>query len=104
MTSNVSSKTVKGVKKKTSKNKYHGALKPLPVPDRRWVHISIDFIVDFPVSRDFWGKNCINIMVIMDRLSKMVKCIFMDGITAKDAARAFYITWQRYKDDHPHEF
>ena len=27
----------------------------------------------------------------MDRLSKMVKCIFMDGITAKDAARAFYI-------------
>ena len=27
----------------------------------------------------------------MDRLSKMMKCIFMDGITAKDAARAFYI-------------
>ena len=53
MTSNVSSKTVKGVKKKTSKNKYHGALKPLPVPDKKWVHISIDFIIDFPVSRDF---------------------------------------------------
>ena len=78
-------------KSKTSKNKYHGALKPLPVPDKRWVHISIDFIIDFPVSRDFWGKDCINIMVIMDRLSKMVKCILMDGITAKDAARAFYI-------------
>ena len=74
-----------------SKNKYHGALKPLPVPDKRWVHISIDFIIDFPVSRDLWGKDCINIMVIMDRLSKMVKCIPMDGITAKDAARAFYI-------------
>ena len=31
-------------------------LKPLPVPDKRWVHISIDFIIDFPVSRDLWGK------------------------------------------------
>ena len=78
-------------KSKTSKNKYHGALKPLPVPDKRWVHISIDFIIDLPVSRDFWGKDCINIMVMVDRLSKMVKCIPMDGITTKDAAKAFYI-------------
>ena len=78
-------------KSKTSKTKYNGAFKPLPITDKRWVHISIDFIIDFPVSRDFWGENCINIMVIMDRLSKMVKCIFMDGITAKDAARVFYI-------------
>ena len=30
-------------------------------------------------------------MVIVDRLNKMVKCIPIDGITAKDAARAFYI-------------
>ena len=80
-----------GCKKKTSKNKYHGAFKPLPIPDKKWVHISIDFIIDFPVSRDFWGKTCINIMVIIERLSKMVKCIFMDGITIKNAARAFYI-------------
>ena len=77
-------------KSKNSRDKYHGALKPLPVPDRRWSHISIDFIVDLPVNRDLWGKDCINIMVIIDRLSKMVKCIFMDGITAKDAAKAFY--------------
>ena len=78
-------------KTKTSKNKYHGALKPLLIPDKKWVHISIDLIIDLPVSRDLWGKDCINIMVIVDRLSKMVKCIFMDGITAKDAAKAFYI-------------
>ena len=78
-------------KSKTSKNKYHGALKPLPVPDKRWAHISIDFIIDLPVNRDLWGKDCINIMVMVDRLSKMVKCILMDEITAKDAARAFYI-------------
>ena len=78
-------------KSKTSKNKYHGALKPLPVPDKKWAHISIDFIIDLPVNRDFWGRDCIDIMVVVDRLSKMVKCIFIDGITAKDAARAFYI-------------
>ena len=78
-------------KSKTTKNKYHGVLKPLPVPDKRRVHISIDFIIDLPVNRDLWGKNSINIMVIVDRLSKMVKYIFMDGITAKDAAKAFYI-------------
>ena len=78
-------------KSKTSRNKYHDAFKLLPVPDKRWVHISIDFIIDFPVNRDFWGRDCINIMVIMDRLSKIVKCIPMDGITIKNAARAFYI-------------
>ena len=79
-------------KSKTSKDKYHGAFKFLPIPDRRWVHISIGFIINFPVSRDFWGKNCINIIIIIiiDRLSKMVKCILMDGITVKNAARVFF--------------
>ena len=82
---------------KNSRDKYHGALKPLPVPDRRWSHISIDFIVDLPVNRDLWGRDCINIMVIVDRLSKMVKCILMDGITVKDAAKAFYIhIWKNH--------
>ena len=77
-------------KNKNSRDKYHGALKPLPIPDKRWSHISIDFIVDLPVNKDLWGKDCINIMVIINRLNKMVKCISMDGITAKDAAKAFY--------------
>ena len=36
-------------------------------------------------------------MVVIDRLSKMVKCIPMDGITAKDAAKAFYIhIWKNH--------
>ena len=78
-------------KSKTFKNKYHGALKFLPVPDKKWAHISIDFIIDFPINSDLWGKDCINIMVMVNRLSKMVKCIPMDGITTKNAAKAFYI-------------
>ena len=39
----------------------------------------------------FWGKNCMNIMVIMVRLNTMFKYIFMDGITIKNGAKAFYI-------------
>ena len=76
-------------KSKTLRNKYHGVFKLLPVSDNKWVHISIDFIIDLPVNRDFWGRNSINIMVIVDRLSKMMKCIFLDGITVKNAAKVF---------------
>ena len=47
-------------KSKTFKNKYHGVLKLLPVPDKKLAHISIDFIINFPINRDFWGENCIN--------------------------------------------
>ena len=75
---------------KNSRDKHHGAMKPLPIPDKLWSHISIDFIVDLPVSKNLWGKDCINIMVIINKLSKMVKYIPIDGITAKDAAKAFY--------------
>ena len=39
-------------------NKYHGVFKLLPVPDKKWVHISIDFIIAFPVSRDFVTSLC----------------------------------------------
>ena len=88
-----------GVKKtKRQKNKYHGAIKFLIIPDKKWVHISIDFTIDFAVNPDFLKKkNCINTMVIMDRLNKMVKCIFMDGLTIKSSARAFYIhVWKNY--------
>ena len=73
---------------------YHGVLKPLPVPDKKWVHISIDSIIDFPVKREIWGKICINIMVMANRLNKMIKYIFMDGITTKNAAKKVIFTFR----------
>ena len=76
---------------KTSKNKYHGVFKPLPIPNRKWVHISIGFMIDFPVNSDFWGEDFINIMVIINRMNQIVKCIFMDRITIENSARGFYI-------------
>lgn len=51
---------------KTSRHKPYGLLKPLPIPERPWSSISLDFITDLPVSN---GYDCI--LVIVDRLTKM---------------------------------
>ena len=84
-------------KKKKNPDKYHGVLKLLPVPNKRWFHISIAFIVDLPVNRDFWGKKIINIMVIVNNLNKMIKCIFMDGITVRKNVKVFCIhIWRNH--------
>ena len=46
-------------KNKPSRNKYLGALKPLPVPDKRWVHISIDFIIVSPSAVTFGEETAL---------------------------------------------
>ncbi len=51
---------------KAWRTSYSGVLKPLPIPQRRWRDISIDFVVELPESR-----GCTNIMVVVDRLTKM---------------------------------
>ena len=44
-----------------------GLLKPLPIPERPWQELSMDFIVTLPVS-----GGCTNILVVTDRLSNRV--------------------------------
>ena len=46
-----------------------GLLQPLPVPDRRWDSISMDFVVELPSTRS--GHDAM--LVFVDRLTKMVR-------------------------------
>jgi hypothetical protein len=52
---------------KAWRTRRQGFLKPLPIPDRVWSEISIDFVTDLPES-----EGCTNMVVITDRLSKGV--------------------------------
>ena len=51
---------------KAVRHKPYGPLLPLPVPNRSWQSISMDFITDLPLSN---GHD--SILVIVDRLTKM---------------------------------
>ena len=76
-------------------NKYSGALRPLPVPEVRWQDISIDFIVKLPKSKNIWGVECENMMVVVDRLSKQTHIEPIDELTPERVAQVFYnIPWR----------
>ncbi len=47
-----------------------GLLQPLPIPQRPWSHIAIDFITDLPLSR---GHT--TILTVIDRFSKACRLI-----------------------------
>jgi len=70
---------------KPSRHRPYGLLQPLPIPERPWHSISMDFIEQLPPSNGFTA-----ILVIIDRLSK--ESVFIptvDTATAIDVADAF---------------
>lgn len=69
----------------------HGLLKPLPIPDRIWREISIDFVTELPES-----EGHTNIMVITDRLSKGVILEPMESIDALYVAKKFISVFYRH--------
>lgn len=66
------------------KDRRQGFLKPLPVPERIWREISVDFVVDLPLSND-----CKNLLVITDRLSKGVILEACNDMSAEWVAETF---------------
>jgi hypothetical protein len=50
----------------------HGLLHPLPIPERYWSSISIDYITHLPLCTDN-GRTYMGILVVVDRLSKKKK-------------------------------
>jgi transposase InsO family protein len=64
------------------REKRRGLLKPLPVPDRVWQEISVDFITDLPLSH-----GATMLCVITDRLSKGT--ILFEVLTSQQGAEGF---------------
>ena len=61
-----------------------GFLKLLPIPNRIWSEISIDFVVDFPEN-----EKCKNILIIIDKLSKRKILEFCNSMDAEIVAEIF---------------
>ncbi|KAJ6436286.1 retrovirus polyprotein [Purpureocillium lavendulum] len=62
-----------------------GLLKPLPVPERIWSELSIDFVTDLPPTK---SNGSTNMMVLTERLSKSVVLESLKDTTAETTARA----------------
>ena len=71
---------------KTKRKKAAGLLQPLPVLERPWESISMDFVTGFPKVRDFKS-----IFVVVDRFSKYVVFILApNACPAEETAKLFF--------------
>lgn len=76
---------------KPSREARQGILRPLPVPERSWQDISMDFVTHLPPSRGYDA-----ILVVVDRLTKMKHFIPCKGTcNAEEVARLYaYNVWK----------
>ena len=70
---------------KIPRHRPYGLLQPLPIPEKPWTSISMDFIVDLPLSKTFDS-----IFVVVDRLTKMAHFIpCHKTVTGEETAKLF---------------
>ena len=74
------------------RDKRWGLLKPLPIPNRVWREISMDFIVGLPPAR---GSGVTNCLVIVDRFSKGAIFEPISDTSAEGTANVFMRTFYR---------
>ncbi len=77
---------------KTPRRLPSGKLLPLPVPNRPWSHLGVDFITDLPASD---GNTCV--LVVIDRFSKSCRLLPLKGLpTAMETAMLMFNHIFRY--------
>jgi transposase InsO family protein len=69
---------------KSPRHAKHGLLHPLELPSQPWTHIATDFITDLPES-----SGCRNLLVVVDRFTKMAHFIPIQKREAASVARAY---------------
>jgi len=83
---------------KISREKYQRALKSLDVLNHRWKDIVMNFIVTVSESKNLNENSTINILIVVNRLSKQVHYESMSEITALNTAWVFYrAIWKHHE-------
>lgn len=60
------------MRSKSARHKPYGSLQSLPIPQYKWKDITMDFVTGLPTSCDWRGVKYDSILVIVNRLTKMV--------------------------------
>jgi len=77
-----------------NRRRRQGLLQPIPVADRYWSQISMDFMVDLPRADETSPRY---LLVITDRLLKYVQLEALTSIGAEDCAAVFKTVWWRFR-------
>ena len=71
---------------KIRKHKRYGKVQPLPIPNKPWEIIGVDFKVSLPSSQD-----CTCIMVVSDFLTKMIHLILYSDVSSVDLTAKMFL-------------
>ena len=75
---------------KPSREGSQGLIRPLPIATERWRHLSLDFIVELPLSKDWFGNEFRAVLVVVDRMTKQVHLIPCSDMSSRNTAYLFY--------------